>query len=186
MVAIDHIRDQIPEYAKDLSLNLSSVLTAQGSPGLSPTQILGTALASALASRNPAFAADLAGAVRPHLDPAVETAAKAAAAIMGMNNVYYRFVHLVEAEEYGRMPARLRMNVIRNPGVPKEDFELFSLAVSAVNGCGLCVSSHEKVLRSAGVSPEAVQSAARIAAVVHAVAAVLDQPDIPAIKSEAA
>ena len=83
---------------------------------------------------------------------------------MGMNNIYYRFLHLVEDGEYQTMPARLRMNVIANHGIDKLDFELISLAVSAVNGCGLCVTSHEKKLRSHDVSREAIQSAVRIAA----------------------
>jgi alkyl hydroperoxide reductase subunit D len=96
--------------------------------------------------------------------------AKAAAAIMAMNNIYYRFLHLVEDNEYQTMPARLRMNVIANHGIDKLDFELISLAVSAVNGCGLCVTSHEKKLRSHDVSRESIQSAVRIAATVHAVA----------------
>jgi alkyl hydroperoxide reductase subunit D len=58
--------------------------------------------------------------------------------------------------------------------VEKVDFELWSLAVSAVNGCGMCIDSHEKILRDAGVTAEAIQAAVRIASVVHAVAAVLD------------
>jgi len=93
---------------------------------------------------------------------------------MGMNNVYYRFLHLVEDAEYSTLPARLRMNVIGNPGIPKLDFELLSLAVSAINACGLCITSHEKKLRADGVSREMIQSAVRIAAVVHAVAGVLE------------
>ena len=93
---------------------------------------------------------------------------------MGMNNIYYRFLHLVEDGEYQTMPARLRMNVIGNPGIDKLDFELLSLAVSAVNGCGMCVTSHERKLREGGVSREAIQSAVRIASVIHAVAGVLE------------
>jgi alkyl hydroperoxide reductase subunit D len=92
---------------------------------------------------------------------------------MGMNNIYYRFLHLSSNPEYGQLPGRLRMSVIGNPGIEKADFELFSLAVSAVNGCGLCVDSHEKVIRQHGISAEGIQSAVRIAAVLHAVAAVL-------------
>ena len=186
MSGIERIRDRIPDHAKDLSLNLGSVLTTQGSPGLSESQIRGVALATAFAARNARFAAELESALAPEMESEVVSAAKAAAAIMGMNNIYYRFIHLVENEDYGRLPARLRMNVIRNPGVAKEDFELFSLAVSAVNGCGLCVSSHEKVLRSAGVTAEGVQSAARIAAVIHAIAAVLEHLDARAELSAAA
>ena len=93
---------------------------------------------------------------------------------MGMNNIYYRFLHLVEDAEYAQMPARLRMNVIGNPGIDKLDFELLSLAVSAINGCGMCVVAHEQQLRKHEVSREAIQSAVRIAATIHAVAGVLE------------
>ena len=93
---------------------------------------------------------------------------------MGMNNVYYRFVHLVENPDYATLPAKLRMNVIGNPGVAKTDFELYSLAVSAINGCGACVAAHDKVVRKAGVTAEGVQSAVRIAAVIHGVAVALE------------
>ena len=89
---------------------------------------------------------------------------------MGMNNIYYRFTHLIEDAEYRSLPARLRMNVIGNPGIDKVDFELVSLAVSAVNGCGMCVNAHDAVLKKHGLGRDSVQSAVRIAAVVHAVA----------------
>jgi lipoyl-dependent peroxiredoxin subunit D len=91
-----------------------------------------------------------------------------------MNNIYYRFLHLVEDGEYATMPARLRMNIIGNPGIDKLDFELLSLAVSAVNGCGMCSTSHEKKLRSGGITREQIQSAIRIASVIHDVAGVLE------------
>jgi len=148
---IEKLRDALPDYARDLKLNLGSVLTAAGAAGLTEKQIWSIALAEV----------DVQGA-------------KAAAAIMGMNNIYYRFLHLVEDGEYQSMPARLRMNVIANHGIDKLDFELISLAVSAVNGCGLCMTSHEKKLRAHEVSREAIQSAVRIAATVHAVAGVLE------------
>ena len=111
--------------------------------------------------------------------------ALAAAAIMGMNNVYYRFLHLVEDDDYASMPARLRMNVIGAPGVDKVDFELYSLAASAVNGCGLCITAHESVLRKAGVSREAIQSAVRIASVIHAVAAILEYDSLDKLQQAA-
>ena len=91
---------------------------------------------------------------------------------MAMNNVYYRFVHLASNKEYGTLPAKLRMNVIGNPGIDKADFELFSLAVSAMNGCGMCIDSHEKVLKQHGVSADVIQAGARIASVIKAVATV--------------
>ena len=171
---MDALRDRIPDYARDLRLNLSSVLTPQGAPGLSASQLWMTALASAIASRNAELARAIETAATEKLEPVQVEAARAAAAIMGMNNVYYRFLHLVEDDEYAKLPARLRMNVIGSPGIDKADFELMSLAVSAVNGCGKCVSSHERILRQHNLGREAVQSAVRIASVIHAVAGVLD------------
>lgn len=171
---LDAIRDSLPEYARDLKLNLGTVLTTTGAPGLNERQIWATALATAIASRNVGFAREIEQLARAHLDEPHLNAARAAAAIMGMNNIYYRFLHLVEDAEYGRMPARLRMNVIGNPGIDKLDFELLSLAVSAINGCGACVASHERKLREHNVSREAIQSAVRIASTIHAVAGVLE------------
>jgi len=171
---MDAIRDRIPDYARDLRLNLSSVLTPQGAPGLSESQLWMIALASAIASRNAGLARVVETEATARLSPAEIEAARAAAAIMGMNNVYYRFLHLVEDEEYSKLPARLRMNVIGSPGIGKADFELVSLAVSAVNGCGKCVTAHERILRQHDVGREAIQSAVRIASVIHAVAGVLE------------
>jgi alkyl hydroperoxide reductase subunit D len=170
-MSIEILKNRLPEYAKDLKLNLSS-LAAEAS--LSEQQRAGTFVASAIASRN----ADVTDAViaefGARLTPEALDAARAAAAIMAMNNIYYRFVHLSSSADYKTMPAKLRMNVIGKPGVEKADFELWSLAVSAVNGCGMCIDSHEKVLREAGVSAEQIQAAVRIAAVVHAVAVTLE------------
>jgi alkyl hydroperoxide reductase subunit D len=173
-MSLDVIRDQLPDYARDLKLNLGSVLTPQGAPGLSESQIASLALATAIAARNPQLVRAIEAWAEPSLDAAHMQAARSAAAIMGMNNIYYRFLHLVEDGEYQSMPARLRMNVIANHGIDKLDFELISLAVSAVNGCGLCVTSHEKKLRSHDVSREAIQSAVRIAATIHAVSVTLE------------
>ena len=93
---------------------------------------------------------------------------------MAMNNIYYRSIHLLSNKEYGKLPARLRMNIIGNPGVEKLDFELWSLAVSAINGCGMCLDSHEREVIGKGASKEGVQDALRIASVLHAAAAVID------------
>ena len=180
MTTLDAIRDAIPDYARDLKLNLGSVLSTTGAPGLSEKQIWAVALASAIASRNSDLTRDIEALAATHLDAAYLNGARAAAAIMGMNNVYYRFLHLVEDPEYSQLPARLRMNVIGNPGIDKVDFELLSLAVSAINGCGTCVASHERQLRKHEFTREAVQSAVRIAATVHAVARVLEASKLEA------
>lgn len=169
-MSVTELKQALPDYAKDIRLNLSSVLKKEGAPGLSQEQIYGVALASAYASDNVGFARQVEAMVRGEVQEETVTAAKSAASIMAMNNVYYRFLHLVGDSEYGRMPANLRMNVIGRPGVAKTDFELYCLAVSAINGCGLCVENHEKALRKADVSREAIQSAVRIAAVLKAAA----------------
>lgn len=170
-MSIESLKAALPDYAKDLKLNLSGIASTAG---LTPQQLWGTALASAIASRNGEVLRAVAAEAAPHLSEAAVNAAKAAAAVMAMNNIYYRFTHLVSNKDYTTMPARLRMNVIANPGVEKLDFELWSLAVSAINGCGACVDSHERELLAKGGNKEMVQNAARIAAIIHAVAATLE------------
>src|SRR5262245_44301129 len=113
-MSLDEIRDSLPDYARDIRLNLGSVLSPQGAPGLSEKQIASIALASAIAARNVELARAVEDWARGHLDDTSIAGARAAAAVMGMNNVYYRFLHLVEDQEYARLPARLRMNVIGN------------------------------------------------------------------------
>jgi alkyl hydroperoxide reductase subunit D len=172
-MSIETLKNRLPEYAKDLKLNLGSLAAEIA---LTPQQRAGTFIASAIASRNEDVTRAIVAEFGPQLSVEAQNAARAAAAIMGMNNVYYRFTHLVGGD-YPSMPAKLRMNVMARPGVDKVDFELWSLAVSAVNGCGMCMESHEKIVRAAGLTQEAVQAAVRIAAVVHAVAATLDAED---------
>src|ERR1700742_1720855 len=170
-MSLENLKSRLPDYAKDLKLNLSS-LAAESV--LNEQQRAGTFVACALAARNEATTRAVLARFAPSLSPEALAAAKAAASIMGMNNIYYRFTHLASAEDYKTLPARLRMNVIGKPGVDKVDFELWCLAVSAINGCGVCIDSHEKILREAGLTAEQIQAAVRIAAVVHAIAATLD------------
>ena len=170
-MSMDMLKSALPDYAKDLKLNLSSLASE---PALTEQQRAGTFVVSALAARSPMVTAAIIAEYAPKLTATALEAARAAAAIMAMNNVYYRFVHLVSAPDYKSLPAKLRMNVIGRPGVDKADFELWSLAASAINGCGMCVDAHERELRKAGVSVDVIQAAVRIAAVVHAVAATLD------------
>ncbi|HET7921393.1 MAG TPA: carboxymuconolactone decarboxylase family protein [Gammaproteobacteria bacterium] len=172
---LSELKSSLPDYARDLRLNLESVLSEGGAPGLNPKQIAIIALASAIAARNPALTAAIAGFAAGALTSAELDGARAAAAIMGMNNVYYRFTHLVGEPEYATLRANLRMGVMAKPGIEKLDFELASLAVSAINGCGACMSAHEKTVRTHGAGSQAVQSAVRIAAVLHAVAVTLEQ-----------
>jgi len=171
---LSDIKSALPDYAKDLRLNLESVLTETGAPGLSDLQIRAIALASAIASRNAALTTAIEAFAVEKLSEAELSGAKAAAAIMAMTNVYYRFTHTSANKEYETLRTSLRMNVMANPGIEKQAFELASLAVSAINGCSKCVDSHEKVIREHGTSAQGVQSAVRIAAVLHAVAVTLE------------
>jgi alkyl hydroperoxide reductase subunit D len=170
-MSLDALRETIPAYARDLSLTLSSL---EGETVLTDQQKWGAFLAAAHAvGTGPVIRAVEQAAAEAGLSDEARTAARAAAAIMGMNNVYYRALHLMKNPEYRTLPARLRMNVIANPGVDKTDFEFWALTVSAVNGCGGCLDAHESELKKRGLSSVAIQSALRIAAVINAVSRVV-------------
>jgi alkyl hydroperoxide reductase subunit D len=170
-MTLEELAATLPDYAKDLRLNLSSVLRQAE---LTEQQAWGTAVATAMASRNPDLIRSVIADAQLHLTPTALGAAKASAAIMGMNNIWYRFQHIVANEKYKAMAARLRMQVIRTHGSDPVDFELWCAAVSAVNGCAACVSAHDNVLREKGVAEETVAAAVRIGSTMHAVATVLD------------
>jgi alkyl hydroperoxide reductase subunit D len=169
-MSIESLKSALPDYAKDLKLNLSNVLAT---PGMTPAQLWGTALAAALAARNEIVIRAIADEAAAHVDARTLTAAKTAAALMAMNNIYYRFVHLSSSPDYRTLPARLRMNAMTSHGAEPLDFELWSLAVSAINGCGMCIDAHEREVVKKGASKELVQNVVRIAAVIHAVAVTL-------------
>ncbi|HEY5409460.1 MAG TPA: carboxymuconolactone decarboxylase family protein [Caulobacteraceae bacterium] len=171
-MSLDALRESLPAYAKDLSLNLSSLAAETV---LSDQQKWGCFIASAHAvGTGPVIKAILASAQEAGFSAEALEAAKGAAAIMGMNNIYYRALHLLRSgEEYRSLPARLRMTIIGAPGVDKCDFELWSLAVSAVNGCGMCMDAHEAELKKHGCTNVQIQAALRIAAVVNAVSRVV-------------
>jgi alkyl hydroperoxide reductase subunit D len=134
------------------------------------------AIASAVAARNAPLRDAIMNDARAEVAEDVIDDALAAAALMAMNNVYYRFRHLVGKESYSQMPARLRMQRIARPATNKTDFELFCLAVSAINACELCIRSHEAVVLQGGLSEEQVHDAIRIAATVNAAAVALELP----------
>src|SRR5262245_61665328 len=168
---LDAIRDAIPEPAKDIRVNLQSVLEA-GS--LSPAQRWGVAVACAAASRNGRLYRAVLEEARTQLDAATIEDAQAAAALMGMNNVLYRFRHIIGKPSYASLPARLRMQRIAKPAGSKLDFELMCLAVSATNACEACVVAHERVVLDGGMSEENVFDAVRIASTIQAAAVALE------------
>jgi alkyl hydroperoxide reductase subunit D len=174
-MTLEELSLQIPDYAKDMRVNLSNVMQQAE---LSDQQKWGTAVACAMACHNMDVIEAILTEAAKHLTPVALNAAKTAAAVMGMNNIYYRFQHLVGREKYKEIPAKLRMQGIRTHGSDPVDFELWCLAVSAVNGCGSCVASHEAVVVGKGITEEQVVAAIRIASVLHAVASVMDTESV--------
>ncbi len=173
---LDAIKDALADFAKDTRLNLGSILTPEGAPDLSEAQIAGVALAVAYALATAPLTEAVEAFAAPILSPAQKQAAKTAASLMAMNNIYYRFVHALDDAALTSLPAKLRMQGMATHGIEKVDFELMSLAVSAVNGCGMCMDSHARTLMNHGLSALGVQSSVRIAAVLHAVKASLAIP----------
>lgn len=165
-MSIDNLRSGLPEYAKDLKLNLGSLTR---STELNEQQLWGTFVAAAAASRSEAVFSEVIEEAKEHLSEDAVKAALGAASVMAMNNVAYR-ARAWLGEDYSQVKMGLRMNFIANPGVDKVDFELWSLAVSTINGCEHCTIAHEKVVREAGLTREQVFEAVKVAATIQGVA----------------
>jgi len=170
------LKDRIPDYAKDLRLNLDAVVNRSS---LTPTHARGAALAAAFAAGSqPLVAAlrDEAALEAPHRD-----AALTAAALMGMNNVWYPFVEMADDPELKTLRPELRMNAYAtHGGVDRTSFELYALAASIVGKCAFCVGSHYRLLRENGLTVQQLRDVGRIAAVVNAVAHVLASEQVEA------
>jgi alkyl hydroperoxide reductase subunit D len=166
----EKLLESVPEYAKDLRINMANVLRQAE---LSEQQAWGTAVSCALTTRQPSLVEAVLAEAARHLDEKALSGAKTAAALMGMNNIFYRFRHLSSNPEYGEQPPKLRMQAIRSHGSDPLDFELWCLAASSITGCGMCVDAHERTLREKGVRAETVIAAVRIAAVIHGLAVAL-------------
>jgi len=176
MARIDTLREAIPEFARDVTLNLEAVVH-EGT--LAPAQRWGVAVAAAAAARNRSLLEAVVADATTEAGGGVVDDALASAALMAMNNVYYRFRHMMGESGYAQKPARLRMNRLARPRGSRADLELFSLAASAINGCEICVRSHEKAVREAGLTDDQVHDAVRIAATVHAAAVALESAGLP-------
>jgi lipoyl-dependent peroxiredoxin subunit D len=165
-MSVETLKDALPEYAKDLKLNLGSITR---SAVLNEEQLWGTLLASAAATRNTQVLAEIGAEAANYLSAEAYQAALGAASIMGMNNVFYRGRGFLEGQ-YDDLRPGLRMNIIANPGVDKANFELWSFAVSSINGCSHCMVAHEHTLREAGMGRESVLEALKAAAIISGVA----------------
>ncbi len=167
-MTLEELKNRIPDYGRDIRLNLDAVLSEEGSAGLTKTQIWGTALSAAYALESRELVEMIKTQAASEINDSVIEASKAAATIMAMNNVYYRSMHLLEDAELKKLPVRLRMNVIGKPGIEKADFELMSFAISSLAGCGQCLTAHLHELRKVNVSNEGIQASIKIASVMQA------------------
>ena len=168
--ATDAIRDSLPDDLKDIRLNVGAVLTGEN---LQPAQALGVAVAAARFVRCQPLTEALESDTRAGLGDAASSVlsdAVAAAGLMAMNTVYYRFRHMLGKESYEARSPRLRMSRMAQPATSKLDFELMSLGYAALAGCELCIKNHEASLLHLGASEDACHDAVRIAAVINAAA----------------
>lgn len=173
-MSIDNLKEALPEYAKDLKLNLGTI---SRTTALNEEQLWGTLLATAAATKNEKVLREIADEAADTLSAEAYNAALGATSIMGMNNVFYRGRGFLGGK-YDDLRPGLRMNIIGNPGVDKALFELWSFAVSAIGGCEHCVAAHENVLREAGVDREAIFESLKVASIINGVAAALATADV--------
>lgn len=169
MKNLNELLSSLPEYAKDTKINVQSVFNKESNP-LEQKQTFLIALAAANKIGNSNIIGALQGEFATELSDQEIRAAKVAASIMAMNTIYYRFVHLANnGDEYLKIPAGLRMQGIANHGIDKETFEAMSLAIAALEGCGMCIIAHEKQLDKSGFSKSQIQMVIKIAAIINSV-----------------
>ena len=174
------IKALVPDYAKDIRLNLDGVIARSS---LAPEDALGVALAAAFAAKSK----PLIDAFRAAAPAAEANAALTAAALMGMNNAWYPYVEMAGDEELKTQRAELRMNAYATSGgVEKKKFEAYALAASIVGKCEFCVGSHYRLLKDGGFTAQQLRDVGRIAAVVNAAAQVLATESVAATPLAAA
>jgi alkyl hydroperoxide reductase subunit D len=153
-------------YLRDLKLNLTSTLTSEH---LSTKECALIGLSSAINNNNRILTQFFTRYAEEQGATAAETAeAAGCASLVASTNVFYRFRHFTQKEKYSQIPARIRMQLMMKPITGKEFFELMSLAISAINGCEMCVNAHEDSLIKMGTTEERIFDAVRIASLATA------------------
>ena len=160
------LKERIPDYAKDIRLNLDGVIARSS---LDAADAVGAALAAAYAAKSKTIVDAIRGSGA--LSEVDTNAALTAAALMGMNNIWYPYVEMADDEDLKTQRAELRMNAYAtHGGVDRKRFELFALAASIVGKCHFCVASHYKMLKENGLTAQQLRDVGRIAAVINAAA----------------
>ncbi|MDH6642357.1 alkyl hydroperoxide reductase subunit D [Ralstonia sp. GP73] len=170
MEFLQTIKGRIPDYAKDIRLNLDGTIARSSLEG---NDAVGVALAAAFATKSKV----LTDAIRNAgvLSPEEVNGALTAAALMGMNNVWYPYVEMADDSDLTQQKAELRMNAYaNNGGVDKRRFEMYALAASIIGKCHFCIKSHYDLLKNhQGMSAQQLRDVGRIAAVINAAAQVI-------------
>jgi len=173
-MSIDALKAKIPDYAKVIKLNLTSLLEAAEPVQLNRLQIAQLALAAAYATGQITVIQALeAFAKQQGMQDEGKNAIKAAASLMSMNNIYYRSIHFINYEKYKKLPANLRMHMLQRHGIDQRDFELYCVVLSAINGCERCLASHVVALEKAGVGTAEIHYSLRLAGVIKGLAQVM-------------
>lgn len=164
---VEIIKDSIPDHSKDIRLNLDAVINRSL---LSVEDTHACALVAALAAENGELAYAIMTSGELDNFTAETEAAKTAASLMGMNNVWYPFVEMCNDIELKGLPAGLRMNAyMTHGGVSKKKFELYALVASIIGKCHFCVKNHYDVLRKEGMTVQELHHAGKIASVINAI-----------------
>ena len=163
------LEDRLKELAEPYRDHRLNLKTALSDSSLSVEERYAVAVAAAAFARDLSLVQLLRDASEGAVSPEAIEDALAASAIMSMNTVYYRSIHMLGKPGYEQMPPRLRMNRMMKPASSKRLFELCSLACAAVAGCQRCLAAHEATLRKEGVTEQQVHDAVRTAAIVHGV-----------------
>jgi len=170
MEFIDSIKARIPDYAKDIRLNLGGTISRSSLEG---NDAVGVALAAAVAAKSTVLVKTIreAGVLSPEETNAVLTAA----ALMGMNNTWYPYVEMADDADLKTQRAELRMGAYASHGgVDKRRFEMYALAASIVGKCHFCVKSHYALLKNEqGMTTTQLRDVGRIASVINAAAQVI-------------
>jgi len=164
---VGSVKESIPDHSKDIKLNLDSVINR--SP-LDPVDTHAIAYVSAIAAGNGGLAFEIEHNGPLFNDEKVREAAKTAASLMGMNNMYYPFVEMTQDSDLKGLPAGLRMQAyMSHGGVTKKQFEMYALAASIIGKCHFCVKNHYDVLKKEGMTISELQHVGKIASVINAI-----------------
>lgn len=166
---VDQLKESIPDYAKDIKLNLDSVINRSS---IDPEEAKYLSVSAAFATGNN----KLLTFILANADNIVERdAALSAASLMAQNNIWYPYIEMAGDRDLKGLPAQLRMNaILGHGGTTKAKFEAYSLVASIIGKCHFCVKAHYDTLKQEGYSVEQLRDIGRIASTINAISKILN------------